>query len=740
MKKLEKKNLIIIAIVALISILGISYAFFNYYMMGKNNHQLIAGEIYLTLTDKTNSLNLIHALPQTVEEARARTDNVITFTVNGKNTTKNKDIIYEIMLNEGVQPDGRTNRIAAENLRFDLIEIIDGVGTLVVDAACYDNIDAKRIWVSTVNRDTNEDVEIIYKLRMWIDEDVLISDTDPNATYTTGEFKNSYASVRVSVFGDFSDKSIPIFGFINYDMNSEEIEDPEPTPFYENVNSVSINNTINSNTVDGFLGWSLTPDGEVVYQPGDKVYKNDLVNNVLTLYAKYRPTDLYSVASMSLARHLTEADVDGARYVAGSTVPNNYVWYSGKLWRIVSFNNDGTVKLVTQNSMTVLHLNITANSDYSTSQARTWLTNEFLPTLHNSDDLVATSNWDYTTYATFPTEKITDTTLVKTVPDKVGLLSIYDYMMTGGTETKSNESTYLYNGFMWAMISPQSNESFWYFDVVEFQSNYNIYILDANQFSSGIRPVINLVSEVELSCTDCDGTLEKPYTIKGDIEIGQTNEALNTRISGEYINFNDVTYRIVGIENGLTKVTMYDLNVNNNILGNYYIWDTFTYVNNWYNATSETDTAGEYAGLYLNDSYKQMIATEGFVWYQGVDVDNMPELADKYTISANEVYTLAKSGTEVDAIIGAPYYGEMFSAHFEKNGNYSSRFGLGTIRGIYYGDYEVVYYWVIEPDGYHYIIGTSDVGIRPSFYLKSDVKISGGNGTSDSPYELTMAS
>jgi len=118
----------------------------------------------------------------------------------------------------------------------------------------------------------------------------------------------------------------------------------------------------------------------------------------------------------------------------------------------------------------------------------------------------------------------------------------------------------------------------------------------------------------------------------------------------------------------------------------------------------------------------------------------MPELADKYTISANEVYTLAKSGTEVDAIIGAPYYGEMFSAHFEKNGNYSSRFGLGTIRGIYYGDYEVVYYWVIEPDGYHYIIGTSDVGIRPSFYLKSDVKISGGNGTSDSPYELTMAS
>ena len=43
-------------------------------------------------------------------EARVegRTDNVVTFTIDGKNTTTNNDIYYEIMLTYGDEIDGKT--------------------------------------------------------------------------------------------------------------------------------------------------------------------------------------------------------------------------------------------------------------------------------------------------------------------------------------------------------------------------------------------------------------------------------------------------------------------------------------------------------------------------------------------------------------------------------------------------------------------------------------------------------
>ena len=42
------------------------------------------------------SINLENAFPLKDEVARSKTDNIIDFTLDGKNTTTNKDIYYEI--------------------------------------------------------------------------------------------------------------------------------------------------------------------------------------------------------------------------------------------------------------------------------------------------------------------------------------------------------------------------------------------------------------------------------------------------------------------------------------------------------------------------------------------------------------------------------------------------------------------------------------------------------------------
>ena len=209
MKKIEKKHLIIISIIVLISVLGISYAFFNYYQL-TDNKQLITGDIYLTLNDDSDSISLPNIFPESTENARKRTDNVLTFSVSGVNTTTDQDIYYEILLNEGNDIEGKT-RFNPKDLRIDLTEIIDGTRNLVVDAMSFSDFNERRIWVNTISKNTDSEINITYELRMWLSDDVLISDTDPKADYDTDTFKNSYANVKVSVYGDFAEKNIPLF-------------------------------------------------------------------------------------------------------------------------------------------------------------------------------------------------------------------------------------------------------------------------------------------------------------------------------------------------------------------------------------------------------------------------------------------------------------------------------------------------------------------------------------------------
>ena len=54
---------------------------------------------------------------------------------------------------------------------------------------------------------------------MWLDENVLISDTNPNASYSASTYKNHYASIKVKVVGGVEYYSYPYVGeFYNADF------------------------------------------------------------------------------------------------------------------------------------------------------------------------------------------------------------------------------------------------------------------------------------------------------------------------------------------------------------------------------------------------------------------------------------------------------------------------------------------------------------------------------------------
>ena len=241
----RKYKIILLILVVLLTIFGVSYAFYEYVGIGEN-HQLIVGNIYLKLNDGTSSLSLENVFPETKEEARARNDNQISFTISGLNTTTDNDIYYEILLSEGDEETGLT-RLKPEHLVFDLVEVnADGTETLVVDAVKIADFNNHRLLVNTINRETTTEIKKTYKLRMWISEDVKISDTNPEADYSTSVFENSYASVKVAVYGDFVEKNIPLV-VDNEDTYVENNKSYFYATISNYINSIDVGKNANDN-------------------------------------------------------------------------------------------------------------------------------------------------------------------------------------------------------------------------------------------------------------------------------------------------------------------------------------------------------------------------------------------------------------------------------------------------------------------------------------------------------------
>ena len=202
----NKKIYLVIALIGVMSIIfGVTYAFFTYNKTG-SNQKIIAGDISMSFLDNNDSINLVGVFPETREEARSRDDNYVTFTIEGTNTS-NKTIYYEIDLIHGDDENSLT-RFNDKDLRFDLMEVVDGVDTIINENVSFDEINNSKIWVDTVENGTSN-YSKTYKVRMWLDENVLISDTNSNASYSASTYKHHYASIKVRVVGDLEEKTMP---------------------------------------------------------------------------------------------------------------------------------------------------------------------------------------------------------------------------------------------------------------------------------------------------------------------------------------------------------------------------------------------------------------------------------------------------------------------------------------------------------------------------------------------------
>ena len=409
---------------------------------------------------------------------------------------------------------------------------------------------------------------------------------------------------------------------------------------------------------------------------------------------------------------------DGDDTFITGTDPNNYIWYSGKLWRAVSVNNEAkTTKLVTNNATAIPYSS--GSGIYEASFVRKWLNDTsvdgFLYNLRDPEKfIVVDAVWDATMNSS-DLGNIEKPNGKSIVTDAVGLLNTYEYQSVCNTTTFS--SCYLSSASLSYTLTPYNDTS------INYVSSSGINALNPTEQAYSVDPSVNLKNDIKI--VGGNGTENSPYRLAGDNDNNLSGALLNERYSGEYIKFgkgDNNLYRIVSHENGIgTKI------VSN---------DSITALVFNYNRTAAFSTTST-IGSFLNNDYlnpengyltseQVSMIEDNTTWYLGGVGDGEDYKLAKYANGTDNVYT-----TDVTtAKVGLARVGELVSFN-------------------YYGSWTLTPYYTISNNIvqlsygtqlYGYTVYTSAYGVMPVLNLKQNVVITGGDGTKNNPFTLELAS
>lgn len=381
-------------------------------------------------------------------------------------------------------------------------------------------------------------------------------------------------------------------------------------------------------------------------------------------------------------------DKDAGIYRYIGKVEDNYLEYSGILFRIIGIDKDNNIKVISDSNLTLMYSGL--EKGFDKSYVYKWLNKsdeKYSGIFENNMD----STDKYLTNTYLCDDAISDLKNINCEKNnnalKITLLSLYDYASAGGKES------YLNNG-----------ESYYLSTIDDKNNNYFINTtgdVGLNKISTkiyGVRPVITIKNDVALM--HGDGSKTSPYAV-----IEKTVNKLSDVYVSKYINYSGSTYRVISTGENV-KVALSD-NIKNK---DKYLEKTFGGKNNTYSTSKNT------IGEYLNNTYYKSLKNNDLI------------VKSSYGIGSNTLdnldYTAVYSKTKTFNI-GMLTLGDMFIS--------DTKNVLTMNRGI---ESNMIIN-VINKDGN--VFGdliASKYEVRPTMYLKGDIDIVSGDGSISSPYEL----
>ena len=376
---------------------------------------------------------------------------------------------------------------------------------------------------------------------------------------------------------------------------------------------------------------------------------------------------------------------------------NNYVIYSGKLFRVVRILNSDVVKMVAEDTIGKTVLN--SSESFDQSALSKWL---------NSDDSspVSTGIFErslrdahsFLTSGTFCIDKIDDANhiacTINSPEINITMLTLEDYLSTGGAKG------FLNNGQEFWLASNTNNNEYWY---VNSDGSLSVSSYDTQLI--GVRPVVFVTFNSLVSSGA--GTQKDPFVLKGEILNPTTVSEMS---GGQYVTYSDKLWRVVTVdENGTAELIMQDYVRNSE--GKEV---TVSY------GTASLYSSSSGAGGYLNSTFLQTLDRyEDFLevhkWYYGGI-----KLADGFDYRSNFDYS-------TDCYVGIPSTATMYNDGLKET--FTSSYDAHNTDAIY----------IIDENGH--LFGDFDwksYKLRPMVALKGEVKITGGLGTESEPYTVDL--
>ena len=414
-----------------------------------------------------------------------------------------------------------------------------------------------------------------------------------------------------------------------------------------------------------------------------KVYYSKLIEKEgeCQKYVAEVTNSLYkAISDPSSSTKLSVTSVGGGDYFVNGSSSNNYLWYSGKMWRIVSYNsNERTVKLVTDNLQSLV-LYDASTTNYGSSNIDAWLNNNFLNTLNNSSRYLLDTKWNYSAVSNGNSAPPVSGEIKAN--EKVGMLNLFEYNKIKG---------FLNKGYNFWLLSKKDNGNVW------FVGNDNTAKSGPVNEFYGVRPAVVLRPNIAM-VSGGQGTVTNPYRLIGDTS-GNIGSALNMRFPGEYVKINGLNFRIVSRTSSYTRLVAVDaLNIAD-LQFHYFnkVYSDDTYIGDYLNKTWAVPIAdklesADFCRNLVNKTVSQSSSC------QTTDIHSMkiavPRIGDMYTVPSNKEYWTINNAEEEKIVVVIP------------TGNISSK-------------------------------GIEDAsGVRPVVNLKSTVTIAGGNGTPSNPYTI----
>lgn len=376
--------------------------------------------------------------------------------------------------------------------------------------------------------------------------------------------------------------------------------------------------------------------------------------------------------------------------------PNNYIYFSGMLFRIVDVDGDN-VRIVAEQDV--------SNVNYTTIDE--WLEYYYDHIADESKKIVVKNK--------YCDMKINDNNISSidkcdsyTKEKEVSILSAADINQA----TTGEENWLRPDSISWVRNEKDNKNAYTVRN--RFYNTDARYMSFDQNYNFGVRPVLTIKGSTLIE--DGDGTKENPYSI-GDMESAKAGDKLNTRHSGEFVSYSGMLWRIIDIDSDNTTKVIANTTVYNGgerVLTSY-----------------DTDSKAKIYNPKERGNVGYFISNEAVQYF---DTDYFVSKEIEVPIYKNMIRYGKESTTKKYKVkISAPNMYEMFSAFDYNSVTMKSYWLINSSKAQYIkaliSDIGVAMYGALY-DNVEY-------GVRPVGYLNKDCSVVSGTGTYEDPYIIT---